>query len=156
MGHFLPYFLQRSKMKTLLFLALVGFVSAYPDPAADPNVSGYIPPVSYGLGAYGGYYGAYAPYVIGRKRRFAEPVADPKANPYLGLAGHGSYLGGYYGLGSYYGAYAPYVIGRKRRSAEPAAEPEADPSADPWLYYSSAYAANYGYPYAGYGYYYGK
>merc|ERR1711915_405203 len=99
MGHSLPYSPLRSSMKTLLFLAIVAFACADPEPAAEPVAdpkadpallySGYYPALSYGLGTYGGYYGAYAPYVIGRKRRSAEPAADPKADPALLYSGYG-------------------------------------------------------------------
>merc|ERR1711878_30283 len=70
---------------------------------------------------------------------FAEPEADPKADPWLAY-GYGShpYSYGYAGYRGYYGY--PYAYYGKR-SAE--AEPEAE--ADPWYTYG-AYGA---YPYAG-------
>merc|ERR1711878_265404 len=69
---------------------------------------------------------------------FAEPEADPKADPWLAY-GYGShpYSYGYAGYRGYYGY--PYAYCGKR-SAE--AEPEAE--ADPALLYGA-----YGYPYAG-------
>jgi len=76
---------------------------------------------------------------------FAEPEADPKADPWLtyGYAGYGLPYAGVYGGYRTYGAY-PYSYGYYgKRSAE--AEPEAE--ADPALLYGSyGYA---GYPYAG-------
>merc|ERR1712154_384299 len=76
---------------------------------------------------------------------FAEPEADPKADPWLtyGYAGYGLPYAGVYGGYRTYGAY-PYGYYGKR-SAEAEAEPEAE--ADPALLYGSyGYA---GYPYAG-------
>merc|ERR1711878_25287 len=72
---------------------------------------------------------------------FAEPEADPKADPWLAY-GYGShpYSYGYAGYRGYYGY--PYAYYGKR-SAE--AEPEAEAEADPW------YTYGYGHPYA-YGY----
>merc|ERR1712088_666991 len=83
---------------------------------------------------------------------FAEPEADPKADPwytyggytgypYAGVyGGYGHAYGGLYGGYRTYGAY-PYSYGYYgKRSAE--AEPEAE--ADPALLYGA-----YGYPYAG-------
>merc|ERR1712154_154987 len=76
---------------------------------------------------------------------FAEPEADPKADPWLtyGYAGYGLPYAGVYGGYRTYGAY-PYSYGYYgKRSAE--AEPEAE--ADPALLYGAyGYA---GYPYAG-------
>merc|ERR1712045_485724 len=76
---------------------------------------------------------------------FAEPEADPKADPWLtyGYAGYGLPYAGVYGGYRTYGA-SPYSYGYYgKRSAE--AEPEAE--ADPALLYGSyGYA---GYPYAG-------
>merc|ERR1711950_61721 len=72
---------------------------------------------------------------------FAEPEADPKADPWLtyGYAGYGLPYAGVYGGYRTYGAY-PYSYGYYgKRSAE--AEPEAE--ADPALLYGS-------YGYAGY------
>merc|ERR1711910_141455 len=70
---------------------------------------------------------------------FAEPEADPKADPWL-TYGYGLGHAGVYGGYRTYGAY-PYSYGYYgKRSAE--AEPEAE--ADPALLYGS-----YGYPYAG-------
>merc|ERR1712227_943111 len=79
---------------------------------------------------------------------FAEPEADPKADPWLtyGYAGYGlPYTYGAYGYRTY-GAY-PYTYGYYgKRSAD--AEPEAE--ADPALLYG---AYGYGLPYSGvYGY----
>merc|ERR1712227_985828 len=76
---------------------------------------------------------------------FAEPEADPKADPWLtyGYARYGYPYAGVYGGYRTYGAY-PYSYGYYgKRSAE--AEPEAE--ADPALLYG---AYGYGaYPYAG-------
>merc|ERR1712130_482483 len=91
---------------------------------------------------------------------FAEPEADPKADPWLtyGYAGYGYPYPGVYGGYRTYGAY-PYSYGYYgKRSAD--AEPEAE--ADPALLYGAyphAYGYGYGYagyPYAHHGYYYGK
>merc|ERR1712020_403730 len=75
---------------------------------------------------------------------FAEPEADPKADPWLtyGYAGYGLPYAGVYGGYRTYGAY-PYSYGYYgKRSAE--AEPEAE--ADPALLYG---AYGYGLPYSG-------
>merc|ERR1712020_88837 len=67
---------------------------------------------------------------------FAEPEADPKADPWLtyGYAGYGLPYAGVYGGYRTYGAY-PYSYGYYgKRSAE--AEPEAE--ADPALLYSTS------------------
>merc|ERR1711878_11799 len=67
---------------------------------------------------------------------FAEPEADPKADPWLtyGYAGYGLPYSGVYGGYRTYGAY-PYSYGYYgKRSAE--AEPEAE--ADPALLYSTS------------------
>merc|ERR1712024_80073 len=69
---------------------------------------------------------------------FAEPEADPKADPWLtyGYAGYGLPYAGVYGGYRTYGAY-PYSYGYYgKRSAE--AEPEAE--ADPALLYTSSVA----------------
>merc|ERR1711950_13605 len=69
---------------------------------------------------------------------FAEPEADPKADPWLtyGYAGYGLPYAGVYGGYRTYGAY-PYAYGYYgKRSAE--AEPEAE--ADPALLYTSSVA----------------
>merc|ERR1712088_424713 len=74
---------------------------------------------------------------------FAEPEADPKADPWL-TYGYGLGHAGVYGGYRTYGAY-PYSYGYYgKRSAE--AEPEAE--ADPWYTYG-AYGA-YPYAYGGY------
>merc|ERR1712158_343974 len=72
---------------------------------------------------------------------FAEPEADPKADPWYTYGGYTGYpYAGVYGGYRTYGAY-PYSYGLYgKRSAE--AEPEAE--ADPALLYGA-----YGYPYAG-------
>merc|ERR1719225_2186953 len=70
---------------------------------------------------------------------FAEPEADPKADPWLtyGYAGYGYPYAGVYGGYRTYGAY-PYSYGYYgKRSAE--AEPEAE--ADPAVLYSTAHVA---------------
>merc|ERR1711884_750816 len=70
---------------------------------------------------------------------FAEPEADPKADPWLtyGYAGYGYPYGHTYGGYRTYGAY-PYSYGYYgKRSAE--AEPEAE--ADPAVLYSTAHVA---------------
>merc|ERR1712172_388478 len=70
---------------------------------------------------------------------FAEPEADPKADPWLtyGYAGYGLPYAGVYGGYRTYGAY-PYSYGYYgKRSAE--AEPEAE--ADPAVLYSTAHVA---------------
>merc|ERR1712241_1592454 len=67
---------------------------------------------------------------------FAEPEADPKADPWLtyGYAGYGLPYAGVYGGYRTYGAY-PYSYGYYgKRSAE--AEPEAE--ADPAVLYSTS------------------
>merc|ERR1712227_755971 len=76
---------------------------------------------------------------------FAEPEADPKADPWLtyGYAGYGYPYAGVYGGYRTYGAYPYSYAYYGKRSAE--AEPEAE--ADPALLYG---AYGYGaYPYAG-------
>merc|ERR1712088_645612 len=90
---------------------------------------------------------------------FAEPEADPKADPWYTYGGYTGYpYAGVYGGYRTYGAY-PYSYGLYgERSAE--AEPEAE--ADPWYTYGGyghAYGGLYGgyrtygaYPYS-YGYY---
>merc|ERR1712062_771646 len=90
---------------------------------------------------------------------FAEPEADPKADPWYTWGGYTGYpYAGVYGGYRTYGAY-PYSYGLYgKRSAE--AEPEAE--ADPWYTYGGyghAYGGLYGgyrtygaYPYS-YGYY---
>merc|ERR1719433_539202 len=85
---------------------------------------------------------------------FAEPEADPKADPWL-TYGYGAYpySYGYAGYRGYNGY--PYAYYGKR-SAE--AEPEAEAEADPWYTYGYGHPYAYGYrtygayPYA-YGYY---
>merc|ERR1712066_275849 len=71
---------------------------------------------------------------------FAEPEADPKADPWYTYGGYTGYpYAGVYGGYRAYGAY-PYSYGYYgKRSAD--AEPEAE--ADPW------YTYGYGHPYAG-------
>merc|ERR1711970_836096 len=126
------------KYLALLFVAATVFgepeAEAVADPAADPSADPYY--LTYGLGHYGyaGYYGyPYGYGYWGRKRRSADPEADPIR---------------------YRGFY-----GRKRRSAEPEAEATADPKADPYLLYGGYYGHGYGLGYYGYpygGYYLGK
>merc|ERR1712088_291184 len=71
---------------------------------------------------------------------FAEPEADPKADPWYTYGGYTGYpYAGVYGGYRTYGAY-PYAYGNRfvygKRSAE--AEPEAE--ADPALLYTSSVA----------------
>merc|ERR1712012_532448 len=82
---------------------------------------------------------------------FAEPEADPKADPWLtyGYAGYGLPYAGVYGGYRTYGAYPYSYAYYGKRSAE--AEPEAE--ADPALLYSTygygvpAYSTYSAYPY---------
>merc|ERR1712176_921140 len=68
---------------------------------------------------------------------FAEPEADPKADPWLTYGAYGYPYAGVYGGYRTYGAY-PYSYGYYgKRSAE--AEPEAE--ADPAVLYSTAHVA---------------
>jgi len=147
------------KYLALLFLAATVFgepeAEAAADPAANPSADPSADPyyLTYGLGHYGyaGYYGyPYGYGYWGRKRRSADPEADPIR--YRGFYGRG--YRGYRGYRGFRGRF-----GRKRRSAEPEAEATADPKADPYLLYGGYYGHGYGLGYYGYpygGYYLGK
>merc|ERR1712002_262856 len=160
------------------------------DPAADPALvyttglstypysTAYVSPYT----AYSGYPTVYStgyryglshlahpyttPIVYGRKKRSAEPEAEPEADadpalvyttagltyPYSGIYPYttfGRYPTTYaYNTLPYTYTHATYpatsytavVAGRKKRSADPEPQPEADPSADPALVYTTGYS----------------
>nr|XP_045583846.1 neuropeptide-like protein 31 [Procambarus clarkii] len=117
-------------MKTLIIVAaLAAFclvaTSAAPAPDAEPGYLGVHGGFGRGLGfggfrggygggyggyggGYGGYGGGYGGYgLYGRRKRSAEPAAEPEAEPgYFGGFGRG--LGGYGGFGGGYGGYGGY------------------------------------------------